>query len=139
VLSRPSYSLSDTSSPLLPDRREPSAIPRPVVGSGCVRGVPADSWGFPTDKATALALLVDERELRVLVGGEAVDSSFVGPWMIWVIFALGRNMGVVGAVIGERILEGVEKANGCCGGDKRVCILVVEPTLAVRVRGNGEG
>ena len=78
-------------------------------------------------------LLVDERELRVLVGGEMVDSSFEGPWMIWVILALGRNMGVVGAVAGEREFEGVERDNGCCGGDKRACIPVMEPTLAVRV------
>jgi hypothetical protein len=84
-------------------------------------------------------LFVDERELRVLVGGEAVASSFVGPWMMWVILALGRNMGVAGAVAGERIFEGVVRGNGCCGGDKRACIFAVEPTLAVRVRGNGEG
>jgi hypothetical protein len=28
---------------------------------------------------TVLVLLVDERELRVLAGGEMVDSSFAGP------------------------------------------------------------
>lgn len=80
-----------------------------------------------------LVLLVDERELRLLVGGEVVNSSFEGPCMIWVIFALGRNMGVAGAVAGERRFEGTERGNGCCGGDKRACIAVMEPTLAVRV------
>ncbi len=84
-------------------------------------------------------LLADERELRVLVGGEVVASSFVGPCMIWVIFALGRNTGVAGAVAGERGLKGVWRGNGCCGGDNRPCIVVVESRLAVRVWGNGEG
>lgn len=80
-----------------------------------------------------LVLLVDERELRVLVGGEVAGWSFVAPCMIWVILALGRNMGVEGAVAGERRFGGVERGNSCCGGDKRACIVVVEPTLAVRV------
>ena len=84
-------------------------------------------------------LLVDERELRVLVGGEVANWSFVAPCMIWVILALGRNMGVAGAVAGERTFEGVERGNCCCGGDKRACKGVVEPTLAVRVWENGEG
>ena len=92
-------------------------------------------------------LLVDERELRALVGGEMVDSSLAGPWTIWVIFALGLNMGVVGVMAGEGAFGGVERVRGgcgcgcgCgCGGEKRACIPAVEPTLAVRVRGNGEG
>src|SRR5258706_6332610 len=103
VPSRPSYSLSDTSSPLLLDCCGPSTIPNPTVDSGRPRGVPAGKWGIPTDEATALVLLADERELRVLVGGEVVASSFVGPCMIWVIFALGRNTGVAGLGLGERV------------------------------------
>jgi hypothetical protein len=60
--------------------------------------------------------------------------------MIWVTLALGRNIGIVGVVAGEgAIVEGAEGGNGCCGGDMRPCMLTVEPTLAVRVRGNGEG
>ena len=37
---------------------------------------------LPTDEAIVLVLFVEERELRVLAGGEVVDSSFVGFWMI---------------------------------------------------------
>lgn len=33
----------------------------------------------------------------------------------------------------------MERGVGCCGGDKRACIVVVEPRLAVRAWGNGEG
>lgn len=73
------------------------------------------------------------------MGGEAANSSFAAPCMIWVTLALGRNMGVAGAVAGERWFEGVERGNSCCGGDKRACRVVVEPTLAVRVWANGDG
>jgi hypothetical protein len=73
------------------------------------------------------------------VGGEVAASSFEAPWMIWVILALGRNTGVAGAVAGERWFEGVKRGDGCCGGDKRACTADIEPTLAVRVWGNGKG
>lgn len=76
-----------------------------MVDSGRPRGVPVGKWEVPTDEATALVLLADERELRVLVGGEVAASSFAGPCMIWVIFALGRNAGVAGAVAGESGFE----------------------------------
>ena len=95
---------------------------------------------LPTNGAATLVLRVDERELRVLAGGEMVGSSFAGPGMIWVIFALGRNVGVAGVMAGEgRFEDGETEGDRCCGGEKRACIVVVEPTLAVRVRGNGEG
>ena len=76
-----------------------------MADSGRPRGVPAGKWEIPTDEAAALVLLTDERELRVLVGGEVVASPFAGPCMIWVIFALGRNTGVAGAVAGESGFE----------------------------------
>lgn len=80
--SRLSYSLSDASSPLLPDLRRPCATPRPIVDIDRPRGVGAGNWVLPTDEAIVLVLFVEERELRVLAGGEVVDSSFVGFWMI---------------------------------------------------------
>lgn len=112
---------------------------RPIVDSGRPRGVGAGSWVLPTDKATALVLLVEECELRVLAGGEVVVSSLVGLWMIWVILALGLKMGVVGVMDRGMTLEGVERDKACCGGEKIACIHAVEPTLAVRARGNGAG
>jgi len=116
-----------------------SVIGRPIVDIGRPRGVGAGSWVLTTDEAAVLVLLVEERELRVLAGGEVVGSVFPGPWMMWVIFALGLNMGVVGVMTGERVFEGTERGKGCCGGERRVWILAVEPTLAVRAWINGEG
>src|ERR1700679_284586 len=71
---------------------------------------------LPTNEAATLVLRVDERELRVLAGGEMVGPSFAGPWMIWVIFASGRNMGVAGVMAGEgRFEDGEKEGESCCG------------------------
>lgn len=55
------------------------------------------------------------------------------------IFAFGLKVGVENVMAGDRTVEGVERGKACCGGEKSVCMLAVEPTLAVRARGTGEG
>jgi hypothetical protein len=89
-------------------------FPNPLLRSVALKGW-GGQLGFPTDEATVFVLLVDERELRALVGGEMVGSLLAGPWKIWVIFALGLNMGVAGVMAGEGAFGGVERVKGGCG------------------------